>query len=383
MQQMESTHDLLCGKTCPEHSRQTKAKISESYSKNSSESKTPTFQFLDLRGGRQRWAKAGSIVADGCSLAWRTLDAQYWGVPQRRRRIHLVADFRGQCAEEILFKRKGLSRCFAQSRETWNGIAFGTTYGTYSAKQNDGQGIGRYGYYPIIPLESHPQDSRIKIEKSNSIQSLNAAMGMGGGQVPLIMVAVDKRNQSVSGEGVPLVIAFNSLQDPISGEKSPALSTGNTKTGQSNIGVCYALDRAAFNQGENALYNFSIEENLSQTLVAKGPGAVCYPTGLHGEVCGTLDSNYFKGCDERNGTERELIAEYCKHRWVVRRLTPKECGRLQGMPDWWCNGVEHKDAPEYKMWGNGMALPDLMYVIEGMAKVLREEKINQLFGETA
>ena len=64
-----------------------------------------------------RWHKAGTILGDGFSLAWRTLDAQFWGVPQRRRRIYLVADFGGERAGEILFKREGLRRGFAESRE--------------------------------------------------------------------------------------------------------------------------------------------------------------------------------------------------------------------------------------------------------------------------
>lgn len=60
------------------------------------------------RNGKLRWEKAGVIVGDGWSVAWRTHDAQYWGVPQRRRRISVVADFGGQCAGEILFEREGL-----------------------------------------------------------------------------------------------------------------------------------------------------------------------------------------------------------------------------------------------------------------------------------
>ena len=69
-----------------------------------------------LGGG---WKPCGCIVADGYSVAWRVLDAQFWGVPQRRRRIWLVADFGGQCAPEILFERKGLQRSFAESRKAW------------------------------------------------------------------------------------------------------------------------------------------------------------------------------------------------------------------------------------------------------------------------
>lgn len=70
----------------------------------------------------KKWSNAGLILADGFSIAWRVLDAQYWGVPQRRRRIFLVVDFGGHSAGEILFERKGLSRNFAQSRTAWKGF---------------------------------------------------------------------------------------------------------------------------------------------------------------------------------------------------------------------------------------------------------------------
>lgn len=66
-----------------------------------------------------RWNPAGEIVGDGFSIAWRQLDAQYWGVPQRRKRIYLVADFRGGRAGEILFEREGNAWNTSQGRETW------------------------------------------------------------------------------------------------------------------------------------------------------------------------------------------------------------------------------------------------------------------------
>lgn len=66
-----------------------------------------------------KWKTCGCIVGDGYSVAWRVLDAQFWGVPQRRRRIWLVADFAGERAPEILFEREGLRRSFAESRKAW------------------------------------------------------------------------------------------------------------------------------------------------------------------------------------------------------------------------------------------------------------------------
>ena len=65
---------------------------------------------------KDKWTTSGCIMGDGWSIAWRVLDAQFWGVPQRRRRIALVADFGGGCAQEILFERKGLRRDSEESR---------------------------------------------------------------------------------------------------------------------------------------------------------------------------------------------------------------------------------------------------------------------------
>ena len=70
-----------------------------------------------------KWTPSGAIMGDGWSIAWRVHDAQFWGVPQRRKRIALVADFGGESAPEILFERKSLSGDIAKSREQRKGIA--------------------------------------------------------------------------------------------------------------------------------------------------------------------------------------------------------------------------------------------------------------------
>ena len=81
------------------------------------------------------------------------------------------------------------------------------------------------------------------------------------------------------------------------------------------------------------------ESGKAQKVIAKGPGAVAYD----------LDSI------------------------ILRRLTPTECARLQGMPDWWCDDVPHSDTAEYKMWGNGIALPCALYIMEGLAEIAAEK----------
>lgn len=80
-----------------------------------------------------KWTTSGCIVADGWSIAWRVLDAQFWGVPQRRRRITLVADFGGLTAPEILFVRKSVSGSFAQSRTAGEAVAGDAEGGAYYA----------------------------------------------------------------------------------------------------------------------------------------------------------------------------------------------------------------------------------------------------------
>ena len=72
-----------------------------------------------------KWSNAGCIMADGFSLAWRVVDACLWGVPQRRKRIYLVADFAGGSAGKILFESEGVSGYSAEGFRAWQGAAGG------------------------------------------------------------------------------------------------------------------------------------------------------------------------------------------------------------------------------------------------------------------
>lgn len=243
------------------------------------------------RPAKGKWERAGAIVGNaadgtGYSVAWRTLDAQYWGVPQRRRRIWLVADFGGESAPEILFKREGLRRNFKESRAAWEGTASNVEGSVGSASVWDcrGNGDGRTA-------------ATLTGDHQNRVTDYTTVVyAIGNGQA--------------SGTGLhDKVESLNCMHD---------------------AQAVLAIDRAAFNQGMNAQYDIGISENgIAQTVVAKGPGAV---------------------------------VQYSKK---IRRLTPTECARLQGMPSWWCYDIPHSDSAEYKMWGNGMALPNALYVMEG------------------
>lgn len=97
-----------------------------------------------------------------------------------------------------------------------------------------------------------------------------------------------------------------------------------------------------------------------------------------GGISATLDASYYKGTGTRNGKEREFMAETTNtvqgRKYVLRRLTPTECARLQGFPDWWCDGANGSDSAMYRMWGNGIALPCAEDVLGRIAKAMREEE---------
>lgn len=141
-------------------------------------------------------------MGDGYSVAWRTLDAQYWGVPQRRKRIYLVADFGGNTAPKILFEREGLSGNFTESREAWQRTAGDIKTGTHKTGTDDVECydisdrrrvadksevsptlttkmVTGGNNVPIV-LENHPQDSRVTIAEDGNVPTLTSRMGTGG-----------------------------------------------------------------------------------------------------------------------------------------------------------------------------------------------------------
>lgn len=271
-----------------------------------------------------KWTKAGAIDGDGWSIAWRTHDAQYWGVPQRRRRISVVADFGGQSAGEILFERQGLPGDIAESGASWEGPAeaaeAGASYAVRIRGGCDGGGKGALvqkdksgtNQTPAVvaPDMSHACD--VIRDCGEIVPSLQARMGTGGNQVPL------------------------TYQD-VTGTLSPGAHAGSYN-------------------GQDA-YNDML---------------VC---GATPDVAHTLRAN--AACADREDAET-----YPVQNMAVRRLTPMECERLQGFPDGWTdigewtdgNGKRHKpsDSPRYKALGNSIALPFWDWMLRRMARYLPE-----------
>lgn len=254
-----------------------------------------------------KWNTAGLIVGDGYSVAWRVLDARFWGVPQRRRRIWLVADFGGERAGEILFKRAGLRRSFASGRAPREEAARDLGNGAQAADR--------------------------KIYEANGFNHLN---GSKAGSI-----AYTENGSPTLRAGSPTSCVVFYSQDAYdkyteTQQSATIKASGGIYGGGSECLVCAGFSPQA---GKTAGISYSVNE--SPTLqTSKEMGMVI-------------------------GRESQ---------YIVRRLTPLECCRLQGMPDWWCADVPHSDAPEYKMWGNGMALPCATYVMEGIAEIFEKEK---------
>lgn len=268
-----------------------------------------------------KWAKAGLICGNGWSIAWRTFDAQYWGVPQRRRRIALVLDLRGQRAGEILFERTGVYGNPEPSIPPWKGIA-----------RDPAQGAA--GHDRVVALQGNMIDREVQQNGS----------GVSEGETMFTLNTTDRH-------GVCAPVAFS---------------------------------KEAYNTGKNAKCSLGIfTDGTAPTVRADThPGGVAYKTGINGDVAGTLDASYYKGTGARSGMEREVAFIRTWLRWIVRRLTPTECERLQGYPDGWTDigdwvdskGKRHKDAdgPRYKAQGNSIALPQWWWIICKMAEYLPE-----------
>ena len=272
-----------------------------------------------------KWANAGSIVADGFSLAWRVFDAQFWGVPQRRKRIYLVADFAAGSAGKILFESEGVSGYSAEGFRAWQGTAGSAAEGIGAAggvclndqggsrmdvtddvactlraeahhppcimeaagfcteHSADSRGIGygeelsptlRAGTVPAaVALENHPTDSRVKVSEDNMVQTLTSRMGTGGGNVPLIMDAGTPKTLKIrsgcEGGGKGALI-----QD----DKSATLSCNNDQT--VFVPFCKGTrphsseEAPTWEGGEvaNTLNTFDIGENRCNELVVQAYG---------------------------------------------------------------------------------------------------------------
>ena len=424
----------------------------------------------------EKWTKAGEIMGENFSVAYRTFDAQYWGVPQRRMRVYLVADFDGGCASKILFESEGVSGYSAESFRAWQETA--QSFGNCSEETGSG-----------LMFENHSQDTRYT-GPLEVAQTVSATYGTGGNNQPFVVESavvpatlkircgggsggkgaliqrnksatlscnndqtlfvpkaygicgkysnsmlsdnpnsgfyeaetsrtIDTSNQSpCKNQGGMVVVEGNGSRPSHHGDGYKESETMYTLNCTENHAVSYGIGRPAMNQGYNARFSFQIEEEKSPTLVASGAGGIAHPkystsknshhTVAKKEKANTLVASDYKDPPVVNDSTPEI--EY-----IVRRLTPQECALLQGMPTWWCDdlGTEnpteeqitwwqnvfetynkavgktcksksHKqiekwlknpysDSAAYKMWGNGIASSNALFVLTGITYYAQNE----------
>lgn len=309
----------LFGKTCLDPSVPTEEKISEPCWKNLPAWKNQTFQFLDLRGGG-RWSKAGAIAGNGWSLAWRQFDAQYWGVPQRRKRIALVVDYGGQRAAEILFECTSVPGNPDKSIKAWEATP-GSSQASTSGRNKGGES---YTLKIRSGCAGGGKGALVQTEKSATLSTLQD-------QTLFQPVVYDARGNG-DGKIVPTITGDHE----------------NRITDYTAIEIeCHTFNEQSFSHYKES------------------------------EKCSTLKA---KAGNIGNGSEC-LVAEKII-RWIVRRLTPVECERLQGYPDGWTDigewvdskGKKHKyaDSPRYKALGNSIAIPQWFWIAQKMKPYLSE-----------
>lgn len=387
------------GKTYPAHSAQTAEKILEPSSKKrsaSSAKKPPLFLCLKT-DGRQPDVLTGGGLGGQWSVAWRVFDAQFWGTPQRRRRIALVADFGGSTASEILFERESVSGYFTScgaTRESspadaggglkandrpGNGMSivvqaagFKAGNGTKArgigweeekaptlAAQAGGNSIPSVCYTNYL-FENHAQDARYK-GPLNVCPMLPAQLGTGGNNTPLVCEehpviciqgnCIDRADTAgCNGRGWTEDVSYtlNTIDRPAVafamqgfGDYKPTDFASNVKTRDYKDATDLVVECAGVD-----CRNFTETPDLYPTLQAKPNGG--------------QSLNY-------SGAVRIV--------YVVRRLTPLECERLQGFPDYWTNlagwvdskGKFHAtttDGARYKALGNSIAIPPWFYVLQ-------------------
>lgn len=427
------------------------------------------------RGGR--WSKAGAMAGAGWSLAWRQLDAQHWGVPQRRKRIALVADFGGQRASEILFERTSLSRHPDEGIQTWKsvaGLAKNCAAGNdrvvaewgrnaaYTLKIRSGCAGGGKGalvqtektgtlstlqdqtlFQPVYCLAGNIIDRSetaganglgVKEDKSYTLNTVDRPAvaykvpvlnDQGGGRMDVSYDVVGTLRANAKGHD-PIVIdalPFDTTQltSPQNGSNPhwgdpchPLAASAHTpsavvkvfdarENGDGQIVPTITGDHESRITDYTAiavdLYNGAVTGDTATSITCRsiashsGPQVMeSYGIGngqAHASVTkeksGTLDTMH-----DAQAVAIEHMELPKKIAWIVRRLTPTECERLQGYPDGWTDigewtdtkGKKHKaaDSPRYKALGNSIALPQWFWIVQKMKPYMGDgAKLGSLF----
>ena len=376
-------------------------------------------------------------------MAWRVHDAQHWGVPQRRRRISVVADFGGDTAGEILFERKSVSGHLAERGAAGEGPAGdaqdGASYavrirggcdggGKGALVQEDKSGtLGTGNDQTLFCMAT--QQGGAEIRSDDRAPTLTASAGMSGNNQPVVCAGFklgnSEQTQSIGyaeeqaptlnaecGGNKPAVIALDMSHacDVIRdcGEVVPTLQA-RMGTGGNQVPLTYQDVTGTLSPGAHAgsyngqdAYNdmLVVSSEISPTLRAKGndpyredmeayiASVDCRNFTEGGEINGTLQA-------KESGGQSLNLNNTVRQNMIVRRLTPLECERLQGFPDGWTDigdwvktdkrGRKIKikgsaDSPRYKALGNSIALPFWDFLAKRIsAQYLRPVTMGSLF----
>ena len=380
------------------------------------------------------WPSAGCLSdVDGrWSIAWRVHDAQFWGVPQRRRRIALVCDFGGMSAPEVLFERKGLRGDTAESGTAREGIAGDAEAGFNSAVRDvntyclQGNGIDRadaagcngkgwredacYTLHTIdrpavraevrclTPWEA--QSARV-YDQDGVWHSLNANEN-GGMARDSVMCYGSKPAVVAPARVLDMTHACDVIRE--CGDVAPSLQA-RMGTGGNQVPLTYGIGNG---QAHEAV---TMAQEVSQTLntmhdkqaILYQPKSAMEENWAESKIKNAIRAGESKVshavmCEDvshtlrakANCAYREDTETYPVQNMMVRRLTPLECERLQGYPDGWTDigewidskGKKHKeaDSPRYKALGNSIALPFWFWLLRRIsARYERPATLGSLF----
>lgn len=337
------------------------------------------------RGGR--WSKAGAISGDGWSLAWRQLDSQYFGVAQRRKRIALIIDLGGQRAGEILFERTSLSRHPDPCIPAWKEAAGLTANRPAGNDRMVGAGRGRKG-------DGDADCRRTETDKTREADCSEREEGTDKRESREAAAYSLKIRSGCAGGGKGALVqtekvgTLSTLQDQTLFQAIPVLND----QGGGAMSVSYNMT-GTLRAAEHGHQPIVFESNAQPIVLESNQiHATITQTG----ICPTLPASmglgggYVPMVTERkifdargNGDGSECLIAEKTIRWIVRRLTPVECERLQGYPDGYTdigdwtdsNGKKHKyaDSPRYKALGNSIALPQWFWLVQKMRPYLKEK----------
>lgn len=372
--------------------------------------------------GWPTWGGYHDEVGGRWSVAWRTHDAQYWGVLQRRRRISVVADFGGDTAGEILFERKSVSRHFAESGTARERLAGDSESGAGRTGESIAHAYGEtgVGYWKngvqTLRAEGENRPSRpsnvvvcmatqqggAELRTDDRSLTLTAAAGMSGNNQPVVCAGFKLGNSEQArsigyaeeqaptlcaecGGNKPAVVAQDMTHacDVIRecGEVVPSLQA-RMGTGGNQVPLTYQMQGFGdYREGDVASSCKQRDYKDSTDLVVSSVDCRNFTEG--GEINGTLQA-------KESGGQSLNLQSTVRTGMIVRRLTPMECERLQGFPDVWTDIGEWRDSrgkmrkpsdsPRYKALGNSIALPFWDFLAKRIsAQYLRPVTMGSLF----